>query len=42
MKQITEQIYQWLQIAGLKFGEVTKIPLAISLVQEEFDEMKEK
>jgi len=41
MKQITEQIYQWLQIAGLKFGEVTKIPLAISLVQEEFDEMKE-
>jgi len=41
MKQITEQIYQWLQIAGLKFGDVTKIPLAISLVQEEFDEMKE-
>ena len=41
MKQITETIYEWLRIAGLKFGDVTKIPLAISLVQEEFDEMKE-
>lgn len=41
MKQITEKIYEWLQIAGLEFGKRLFIPLAIDLVQEEFDEMKE-
>ena len=41
IRNVTVTIYEWLSIAGLKFGDVTKIPLAISLVQEEFDEMKE-
>ena len=36
-----ETIFEWLKTAGEQHGNTTKIPLAISLVQEEFDEMKE-
>ena len=36
-----ETIFEWLKVAGEQHGNTAKIPLAISLVQEEFDEMKE-
>ena len=36
-----DTIFEWLKVAGEQHGNTTKIPLAISLVQEEFDEMKE-
>lgn len=41
LTQSIETIFQWLKTAGEQHGNTTKIPLAISLVQEEFDEMKE-
>ena len=41
LTQSIDTIFEWLKVAGEQHGNTTKIPLAISLVQEEFDEMKE-
>lgn len=40
MKESIQEIYNWLEISENQFGDKTKLPLAISLVQEEFDELK--
>ena len=34
-------VHYWLQTAGFKFGDEKKIELSLSLIQEEFDEIKE-
>ena len=39
MNKIITYVYTWLTTAGYKFGK-TKKELAISLIQEEFDELK--
>lgn len=41
MKETTERIYQWLSIGENEIGDTTKIPLAISLVEEELQELKD-
>jgi NTP pyrophosphatase (non-canonical NTP hydrolase) len=37
----TIKIYEWLETAGKKFGDKTQLNLAISLVEEELQELKE-
>lgn len=41
MKETTERIYQWLSIGENEFGDTSKLPLAISLVEEELQELKD-
>lgn len=41
MKETTEQIYKWLEIGENEFGDTSKLPLAISLVEEELQELKD-
>ena len=41
MQEITEQIYKWLEIGENEFGDTSKLPLAISLVEEELQELKD-
>ena len=41
MKEITENIYKWLEIGENEFGDTSKLPLAISLVEEELQELKD-
>ena len=41
MKETIENIYKWLEIGENEFGDTSKLPLAISLVEEEFQELKE-
>lgn len=41
MKETTERIYQWLSIGENEIGDTTKISLAISLVEEELQELKD-
>lgn len=41
MKDITEQIYKWLEIGENELGDTSKLPLAISLVEEELQELKD-
>lgn len=41
MKETTENIYKWLEIGENEFGDTSKIPLAISLVEEELQELKD-
>ena len=41
MKETTENIYKWLEIGENEFGDTSKLPLAISLVEEELQELKD-
>lgn len=41
MKQDVQNIHNWLNTAGHQFKDITKLPLAISLVEEELQELKE-
>lgn len=41
MKETIENIYKWLEIGENEFGDTSKLPLAISLVEEELQELKD-
>ena len=38
---VVEVVYLWLHTAGFQFGDKSKLPLALSLVDEEVQEMKD-
>jgi hypothetical protein len=39
MKEQIEKIYEWLSIGGFQFNDQSKLPLAVSLIKEETEEM---